>query len=85
MTHEYQSVTTLYQTQDLALATTISVYFPLEGVEKLPNSQKSVFFFKRSPELEQLVEAYWKRELKIEPQLYFAQLRLVKARLYETR
>lgn len=85
MTHEYKSVTTLYQTQDLALATTLSLYFPLEGVEKLPNSQKSVFFFKRSNELEQLVEAYWKRELKVEPQMYFTQLRQVKARLYENR
>ncbi len=32
--------------------------------------------------LDELLEVYWKRELKVEPQTYFNQLKAIKARLY---
>ena len=70
-----------YLTSDLALATTISLTFPIEDIDR-SNPRKAVFVFRRSPELETLVDSYFTNQLKISPQIFFNQLRDVKARLY---
>lgn len=75
MTNEY------YSTYDLALVTTISLYHPIDSIDK-DNPRKSIFVFKRSKKLDELIEAYYGRELKIEPQEYFNQLKTIKSRLY---
>ena len=46
------------------------------------NPRKAQFLFKQDPELDELIESYWRSELKIIPQAYFNQLRIIKARLY---
>lgn len=71
----------LYEVNDLALATTISIFFPIDCIQK-KKDKRVIFFFKRTPELEKLVEGYWRRELKIEPQMFFYQLKLIKSRIY---
>lgn len=71
-----------YRTADLALSTALSLWYPLESVDKLANSRKAEFVFRRDDQLDQLVEAYWRGDLQVEPQRYFAQLRAIKARLY---
>jgi hypothetical protein len=73
-----------YSTSDLALATALSLWFPVEAIDKT-NPHKAIFLFKRNEELDQLIETYWRRELKVEPQAYFAQLKAIKARLYGER
>jgi hypothetical protein len=73
-----------YSTSDLALATTISLYYPLEVVD-CTNPHKAKFLFKREKSLDQFIEAYWMGELKVNPATYFNQLRIIKARLYEER
>lgn len=71
-----------YTTTDLSLATTLSLYFPLEDIDKtIP--RKSIFIFKNSKKLEELVEKYYRNEIKVSPLTYFNQLRVIKARLYE--
>lgn len=70
-----------YKTSDLALATAISLFYPIEKIDKA-DSGKAYFLFKRDKNLEQLIRDYWKQELKIEPQNYFNQLKIIKARLY---
>jgi len=70
-----------YSTSDLALATALSLWFPLETIDKT-NPHKAIFLFKRNEELDRLLEAFWRRELKVEPQAYFNQLKLIKSRLY---
>ena len=70
-----------YMTPDLALAAALSLWFPIEVMDKT-NPQKAVFIFKRVQELEEVVESYWKKELKVEPQSYFTQIKSVKTRLY---
>ncbi len=74
-----------YSTTDLALATAISLFFPIEAIDKTSNSYKAQFLFRRSKELDQLVEAVWKNELKVSPLAYFSQLKNIKARLYASR
>ena len=70
-----------YSTSDLSLATSISLFYPLDSIDK-KNPYKAEFLFKRDDSLDKLIEAYWKRELKIEPQAFFAQLKFIKSRLY---
>lgn len=76
-----QQLPLTYLTSDLALATTLSLQFPIEDIDR-SNPRKAVFVFRRSPALEELVDAFFTNEFKIAPQVYFNQLRDVKARLY---
>ena len=73
-----------YSTSDLALATAISLWYPIEAIDKT-NPHKATFLFRRDEKLDELLELYWKRELKVEPQLYFQQLKAIKTRLYSER
>ncbi len=70
-----------YRTSDLALATAISLFYPLEAVDKA-NPRKAQFLFRRDENLNELIENYWYGGLRVEPQQFFNQLRIVKARLY---
>jgi hypothetical protein len=70
-----------YRTSDLALATTISLFYPIEAIDK-QNPRKAYFVFKREEGFDELIEKYWKGELRIEPKTFFNQLRVIKARLY---
>lgn len=74
-----------YCTADIALATTISLWYPLEAVDWTENTNKAKFLFKRDEQLDQLVASYWRGELRVNPQAYFSALKNMKARLYETR
>lgn len=78
----YQNGASQFSTSDLALATVISLFYPLDVVDKT-NPHKALFVFKRDDKLDDVIEAYWRRELKIEPQSFFQQLRFLKTRLYE--
>jgi len=71
-----------YRTPDLALATSISLFYPLEAIDKPPSSNRGFFLFKRSEQLDVLIESYHKREMRVEPATYFHQLRQIKSRLY---
>jgi len=71
----------LYKTADLALASAIFLFYPLESIDRR-NPRKSQFVFKRNSQLDELVEGFWRGELKVEPQAYFGALRNIKARLY---
>ena len=81
---QINSLNDSYSTSDLALATTISLWHPLEAVDKT-NPSKAQFLFKRDENLNQLIESFWKQELRIEPQAYFNQLKIIKSRLYGER
>lgn len=72
-----------YKTADLALVAVILLFTPdsLEVVDRA-NSRKVLFVFRKSPQLDELVDQYWKREIKVEPQAFFNQLKLAKIRIY---
>ena len=81
MKNEIQAHERLYNTSDLALATVISLSYPIEEVDR-QNPRRSQFLFRRNADLDRLVDSYWRGELQVEPQQFFNQLRVVKARLY---
>lgn len=84
MNQENLSLSDFYSTPDLALATAISIWYPIDSIDRT-NPAKAQFLFKRNSNLDQLIENYWKRELRIEPQAYFSQLKIIKSRLYGER
>lgn len=71
-----------FKTSDLALATTISLWYPIELIDRT-NPSRALFLFKKDEGMDRLVASFWKRELKIEPQNFFGQLKIIKSRLYE--
>lgn len=84
MTQENLKINDYYATSDLALAATLSLFYPVDSIDR-QNPQKALFLFKKDESLEQLIEAYWKGEIKVNPSTYFNQLKIIKARLYEGR
>lgn len=70
-----------FSTSDLALATILSLYYPIDSIDRT-NPHKALFLFKREEELDGLVESYWRKQLQVEPQTYFNQLKVIKSRLY---
>ena len=81
MRQQYLKDTDFYKTSDLPLATVISLYYPLEVVDKT-NPRRAFFVFKRGEKLDELIEKYYKRELKVDPATFFERLSFIKSRLY---
>lgn len=72
-----------YKTTDIALATTLYCYgSKLEAIDKT-NRNRASFIFERTKEIDELVEAFWSHSLKIDPLLFFNELKQVKTRLYQ--
>ena len=69
-----------FSTPDLNLAVVISLSYPLDCIENL-SGKKSVFIFKREEGLDQLMESFWKRELRVEPIQFSEQKKLLLARI----
>jgi hypothetical protein len=81
MTIKLSTKNNLYKTSDLALATALSLFCPIKTLEKI-NAHKVYFIFKKDKGFEKLLDQYWRQELKVQPQAYFNQLKIIKARLY---
>lgn len=81
MTQQKLNVNDYFSTPDLGLAAVLSLWFPIEAIDRT-NPHKATFLFKRDPNLDEIVESFWRRKLKIEPVAYFSQLKIVKSRLY---
>jgi len=65
----------------MALAAVLLLSHPLDEVDR-QNPRKAQFVFRRDADLDQVVDLFWKGLLQVEPQKFFNQLRIVKARLY---
>jgi len=84
MTQENLKLKDYYSTSDLALATTLSLFYSLETIDRT-NPHKAQFLFKRDENLDQLIESFWKNKLKVDPLTFFNQLKIIKSRLYAER
>ncbi len=73
---------TYYETQSLPLATTLlCLGISLDSVTKNQEG-KSTFVFPQTKELNQVIELFWKRELKVEPNSFWEAQRFLKSRIY---
>jgi hypothetical protein len=75
---------TLYKTTDMFLATTLSLFYLLDSLDKT-NPSRTEFIFKSDEKLNELIESYWQKKLAIEPQALFTQLKYLKSRIYSDR
>jgi hypothetical protein len=82
MTHKLNEKD-FFQTADLALATAISLSYPLEAINR--DERKAQFIFKRTAKFDDLIASYWRRELRVDPQSYYDAMRAIKGRLYESQ
>lgn len=71
-----------FLSSDLALVATLSLWFPIDSIDKT-DPTKSIFYFKRDPQLDETIQSFWKRQLKVEPLELISQLKIIKTRLYE--
>ena len=71
-----------YSTSDLALAVILSLSFQVDHIDKT-NPKKVQFFFKKDPKMDELIDKYWKKQLRVEPSQYFYQIRTIKNLIYE--
>jgi len=72
-----------FRTADLALTAALCVSgFVVEEVDKV-SPQRSVFVFQNGEKLLEAINQYWRQEMRVEPQDYFNQLKIIKARIYE--
>ncbi len=70
-----------FRSSDLALVATLSIFYPIEGVDR-QDQNRAYFLFKRNEALDNLIQGYWRGELRMEPQSYFSALRAIKTRIY---
>lgn len=68
---------------DFPLAVTLATKFPVLAIDKV-DPRRACFLFRHTGELDKIVEAYHRRELRIEPQEYHLRSRELKSRLYAT-
>jgi len=78
---EQYNVNDYFKISDLAMAAAISLNVPIEAINRL-NPQRVEFIFERNRQLEKLLRAYWRNEMRVEPKEYFNQLKILKSRLY---
>ena len=73
-----------YTTTSLALSAAIQLASKskLLAVEKISSKQSS-FVFNETPDLPEIVEKFFKKELLLDAFSYFETLRYIKARLYQ--
>jgi hypothetical protein len=71
-----------YQTSDLACAAALSLFFPLDGIDKT-EPRRAYFIFDRTAKLDAVITEYQKQTLRVEPRAYFDQIKALKTRLYE--
>lgn len=71
-----------YVTSDLGLASVLSLTHTIEKTDK-SNLKRVLFYFQKTPKLEKLCADYWNKKLKVEPQAFFMQTKVLKNMIYE--
>jgi hypothetical protein len=73
-----------FKTTDIALCSALCCYgYQVEALDK-QNPSKAVFLIKRDEGLDNLQQLYFTHQLKVDPSVFFAFLKEIKTRLYNT-
>jgi len=76
------SVKDCFATTDLNLASVLlSLNYTLDCIDKR-EPQKATFIFLRQDDLDEVIQSFWARALKLEPLSVLTNLKLLKNRLY---
>lgn len=72
-----------FRSSDLALVTVLSLFYPIEAIDKESSAGRAFFLFRKDGEdFDETLRKYWSRQLAVEPQAFFSQLKIIKARIY---
>jgi hypothetical protein len=72
----------IYQTADLSCAATLSLFFPIEEIDK-SNPRRAFFSFAQTDKFDKVLSQFQRGELKVEPRAFFDAIKNLKTRLYE--
>ena len=82
MLMDYLNQTEVFETSDLALASTLCYFgYKIEAINR-ENPNKSLFIFLRDEKIDDFIESFWKYELSVEPARFFGLTKEIKSRLY---
>ncbi len=73
-----------FETNSLALASAITLFSPIVAIRKDSNKNNCIFSFKKTPEIEKIISNYWNKKLLVDASEHFEQIKILKARIYET-
>ena len=73
-----------FETNSLALASAIALFSPIVVIKKDSKKNNCIFSFKKTFEVEKIVSDYWNKKLLVVASEYFEQIKILKARIYET-
>jgi hypothetical protein len=74
-----------FLTSEFCLASTLLCFgVILDSIQKT-DSTKVIFVFKRNKDLNPIINNFWSRTLKIEPNAFWEATRFLKSRIYEGR
>ena len=71
----------LYSTNDLVTAVTLSLFFPIDAIDKT-DKHRVVFYFRRVDNFDATLERFWRKQLFVEPMDFANQLKSIKTRIY---
>ena len=75
-------VNSKYCTSDLALVATISLYYPIDSIDK-SNPERVIFKFIKDDKFDSLLDQYWDGKLRIDPLRYSLNLKALKNRIFQ--
>jgi hypothetical protein len=71
----------IYTTSDLALAAALNLFSKIIEIDR-GDPKKVLFIFERNKNFDTILDRYWKASLKVDPQKYFQNLKMLKNRIY---
>lgn len=74
-----------FETQELALATTLVCFgFPISELRKV-SDRKLTFVFNRDSGMDDVIQGFWSDSITCSPKRYFYTLKEIKSRIYSER
>ena len=83
MLMDNEHLQSVYKCSDFALVVTLSLWLPIEGIDRT-DPRRAYFLFQQTQALLDLVSAYHHREVRVDPLAFYQASKNIKARLYES-
>jgi hypothetical protein len=81
---EERKIQKLFETSSFPLASyLIYLGFNLWGIKNDKRKRKKIFVFERNDNLEQVLETYWRKLARVEPESFWLAEKILKSRLYD--
>ncbi len=73
----------IFTTTDFNTIVVLSYFnYKIESIDK-ENPKRIKFYFKKNKNLETILNRFWKKELLVEPLVFFSLIKEIKSRIYE--